>query len=57
MEFIHGKLTVTVRYRLRYADGDKPVFILGLGPDVPVNSIIGILTLHQWSGSLDFANN
>ena len=42
-------------YWLSYADGGKPVILcFGLVSDVAVNSIIGILTLRQWGGSLDF---
>ena len=53
-ESMYGKLTAILRYWLQYADDGKPVILsFGLGPDVVMNSIIGIPTLRQWGGSLD----
>ena len=55
---MHGKLTALVRYHLRYQLTGLPVIIsFGLGADVAVNSIIGLPTLRQWGGLLDFNAN
>ena len=55
---MHGKLTVLVRYHLRYQLEDHPVIIsFGLGAYVAVNSIIGLPTLRQWSGLINFGAN
>ena len=55
---MHGELTALVRYHLRYQLKGRPVVIsFGLGADVAVNSIIGLPTLRQWGGLLDFCSN
>ena len=55
---MYGKLTAVVRYCLRYAvNGKRFTLSFGLGVDVAVNSIVGLPTLRQWGGTLDFNTN
>ena len=52
----HGKLTAIVRYWTQYKheDGKRVVLSFGLGPDVNVNSIIGMPTIRQWGMNICF---
>lgn len=55
---MHGKLTSTVQYWMRYEIDNTPITIsFGLGTDVTVNLIIDLPTLHQWGGVLNFTEN
>ena len=55
---MHGKLTAIIQYWLRYETKNERVILsFGLGADVAVNSIIGLPTLRQWGGNLDFNKN
>ena len=57
-ESMHEKLTDLVQYYLRYQLKGRPVVIsFGLGANVAVNSIIGLPTLRQWGGLLEFCSN
>ena len=56
-ESIHGKLTAIIRYSMRYKQGeDSCLLSFGIGEDIVVNSIIGILTIRQWGDVLDFGD-
>ena len=57
-ESMHGKLAAIICYWLQYQVNDKHITLFfGLGADVAVNSIVGLPTLRQWGGNLDFGNN
>ena len=55
---MNDKLAAIIRYWLRYAvNGKRVTLSFGLSVDVAVNSIVGLPTLRQWGGTLDFNTN
>jgi hypothetical protein len=57
----HGRLTTVIRYFTPYTqtgNGNRPVILsFALGPDVTVNSIIGLPTIDSFNLSIDLCNN
>jgi hypothetical protein len=57
----HGRLTAVIRYFTPYTqtgNDNRPVILsFALGPDVTVNSIIGLPTIDSFNLSIDLCNN